>query len=474
MIVRGQGAREREADLGRASTRFAPTPSTSLGADALTSSDDIFSSEAVMIGECDGESHNTAATLHYCRRRILRPRDIISSILGYRQWNKDGANNQTACMQTFNFLYFLLFFLCLGFGPVLQYNICLKRDQGIGNQYTSNQNTSTNGHEEIQWCSGSLVFVYIVPSLLFIFAYLVTCVVLRFGETEHLQTLLERVYLLASCSPWELTKQRRIWCTFVVWLVAGLVCLVWSLASMLLHVAAASHIPYSFIIPRTKSDKVGLWVGALGILWLQDIVVVMSVLLYCTQCHLLSQLLQLTRTAIYQGDSSLIIIKKQVEETSRFLRHLNQELGLSVGLFLCLLGFRVTTGAISLFYYLKLYIHPEKMVWKWAGQESQQTFHLLALVFNLLPWLVLTVLPLCTAARVSSNYRALNKAGSQLHGRPFGYQSTPQQDLDSFLLYVTSLHLHAKILWIPVRTYFLVSVFVIFVMSFIILSYLYF
>ena len=50
---------------------------------------------------------------------------------------------------------------------------------------------------------------------------------------------------------------------------------------------------------------------------------------------------------------------QQVEETARFLRHLNQELGLSVGLFLCLLGFRVTTGAISLFYYLRLYIHPE-------------------------------------------------------------------------------------------------------------------
>lgn len=213
MIGRGQGVREREADLGRASTRFAPTPSTSLGADALTSSDDIFSSEAVMIGECDGESHSTAATLHYCRRRILRPQNIISSILGYRQWNKDGANNQTAGMQTFNFLYFVLFFLCLGFGPVLQYNICLKRDQGIGNQYTGSPNMSVNGHEEIQWCSGSLVFVYVVPSLLFIFAYLVTCVVLRFGETEHLQTLLERVYLLASCSPWELTKQRRIWCT---------------------------------------------------------------------------------------------------------------------------------------------------------------------------------------------------------------------------------------------------------------------
>lgn len=482
MIVGGRSdragrehVRERDVEHGRTVGRNTTSATTPVGEDVLSSShDDIFTSEAVMIAECDGESHNTAATLHYCRRRILRPRDIISSIIGYRSWNKDGAN-QSTCMVTFNLIYFIVFLIFLGCGPVLQYNICLKRDQGIGNQYTNVKNTSFNVYEEPQWCSGSLLFVYIIPSLLFFISYLVTCIILRFGETEHLQTLLERVYLLASCSPWELVKQRRIWCTFLAWLLAGVACLACSLASMMLHIAAAKHIPYSFIIPRSKSSKVVLWTGALGLLWLQDFVVVMSVLLYCTQCHLLSRLLHITRTTIYQGDTPLILIKKQIEETSRFLRHLNQELGLSVGLFLCLLGFRLTTGAVSLFSFLKQYIHPEnELVWLWPTQDSKLTFHLLALVFNLLPWLVLTALPLCTAARVTSNYRALNKAGSQLHGRPFGYQSTPQQDIDSFLLYVTSLHLHAKILWVPVRTYFLVSIFVLLLMAFIILSYLYF
>ena len=41
--------------------------------------------------------------------------------------------------------------------------------------------------------------MYIVPGLLFVFAYLVTCLVLRFGETEHLQTLLERVRKVKTC-----------------------------------------------------------------------------------------------------------------------------------------------------------------------------------------------------------------------------------------------------------------------------------
>ncbi|KAG7156465.1 hypothetical protein Hamer_G020545 [Homarus americanus] len=97
-----------------------------------TNGDEVFSQEAVMITECDGESYNTAATLHYCRRMILKPRDIIFAVLGYRSWNKDGAE-QSLCLKVFNVVYFIFFLLCLCIGPVLQYNICLKRDQGVGN-----------------------------------------------------------------------------------------------------------------------------------------------------------------------------------------------------------------------------------------------------------------------------------------------------------------------------------------------------
>ncbi|XP_053643318.2 uncharacterized protein GrlHz isoform X1 [Cherax quadricarinatus] len=462
-----------------------------------TSGDGFFSQEAVLITECDGESYNTDATLHFCRRRILKPRDAVCTLLGYRSWIKDSAD-QCSCMKVFNFAYFIFFFLGLCIGPVLQYNICLKRDQGVGNEVLLiSENLTSYDDGDSHWCSGSLVFVYIIPSMMFYLAYLVTCIILRLGESEHLQTLLERVYLLASCSPWELVKQRRLWCIFVMWLLLGVTCLILSLASMILHIFAATHISYTFIHPQSKTEAILLCAGALGSLWLGDVVVVMGVLLYCTQCHLLSRLLDIIRTTLYQGTTSLMGIKKQIDETSRFLRHLNQELGLSVGLYLCLVAFRGITAATSLFSTIKHYeISGGSEV---LGVNSMQRnsenssdisrepafaedtildntklwLHISAMITNILPWLLLTLMPLCMAARVSSNYQTLNKAGCQLHGRPFGYQSTPQQDIDSFLLYVSNLHLQAKILWIPVRTYFLVSVLVLSVMSLIILSYLY-
>ncbi|KAG7156464.1 hypothetical protein Hamer_G020544 [Homarus americanus] len=328
---------------------------------------------------------------------------------------------------------------------------------------------------------------------MFFFAFLVTCIILRLGESEHLQTLLERVYLLASCSPWELVKQRRLWCIFVGWLMMGVMCLTLSLGSMILHLSAATQISYTFIQPQSETAKILLCGGALASLWLEDIVMVTAVLLYCTQCHLLSRLLEIIRMTLYQGATSLMGIKKQIDETSRFLRHLNQELGSSVGLYLCLAAFRAITASSSLFSTIKHYELPGMSAALASGsmhidsrnsqgfytfeyttvEEARLWLHISAIITNLLPWLLLTIMPLCMAAWVSSNYRALSKAGSQLHGRPFGYQSTPQPDIDSFLLYVSSLHLQAKILWIPVRTYFLVSILVLTVMTIVVLSYLY-
>ncbi|KAK3856788.1 hypothetical protein Pcinc_036917 [Petrolisthes cinctipes] len=434
-----------------------------------------------MITECDGESYNTAATLLYCRRRILRPRDLIISILGYRPWSKDEMD-QSSCCKFINTAHFLTILTCLCAAPVFQYNICLRRDEGIGKEVMNSMANSTLSWTERESCRGNFVFVYVVPGLLFVLSYMVTCIILRLGEIEHLQTLPERVFLLASCSPWELVKQRRLWCVFLGWLLIGVTCLTFTLASLILHVIAAPPLPYILIKPQNELEKTVLCVATLGLLWLQDIVMVMGILLYCSQCHLLSRLLNIIRTTIYQGASTLISIKRQIDETSRFLRHLNQELGLSVGLYLCLVTFRASTAAITLFSATSDYLHqvgdgegPMSVVsLMFGGTHFSQSLHFIAMTTNLVPWLVLLLVPLLTAARVTSSYRALCKAGSQLHGRPFGYQSTPQLEIDSFLLYVSSLHLQAKIMWVPIRTYFLVSIIVLASVTFIILGYLYF
>ncbi|CAL4077095.1 unnamed protein product, partial [Meganyctiphanes norvegica] len=90
--------------------------------------------------------------------------------------------------------------------------------------------------------------------------------------------------------------------------------------------------------------------------------------------------------------------------------------------------------------------------------DLSKWLHLSGCVCNSIPWIIMVVMPLIMTARVTTGYRSLNKVGCQLNVRPYCYQSTPQVDIDSFLLYVSSLHLTGKILWIPINTSFLVGV----------------
>lgn len=51
----------------------------------------------------------------------------------------------------------------------------------------------------------------------------------------------------------------------------------------------------------------------------------------------------------------------------------------------------------------------------------------------------------CQAARLSAGCNSLRKLGHELRVRPFGYRDTSDQELDSFLLYTSSLNLRVSI-----------------------------
>ncbi|CAL4156484.1 unnamed protein product, partial [Meganyctiphanes norvegica] len=141
---------------------------------------------------------------------------------------------------------------------------------------------------------------------------------------------------------------------WVVWLLLGTSCILLTLGSMIMHYFAASHITYSFIKPSDFYGKILLMVGCISSMWLQDMIVVSALLLYCIQCHLLSTLLAIIRTTVLQGAASLLSIKKQIDESTRFLYHLNNQLAIGGGLFLCLVIFRAITAVNEVL----------KLVWK--------------------------------------------------------------------------------------------------------------
>lgn len=66
-------------------------------------------------------------------------------------------------------------------------------------------------------------------------------------------------------------------------------------------------------------------------------------------------------------------------------------------------------------------------------------------------WLLLLLMVLVQAARVTFACKSVRHIGHELRSRPFCYQSAPYSDLDSLLNYTSTLHMSARLLLVPVR-----------------------
>jgi hypothetical protein len=63
------------------------------------------------------------------------------------------------------------------------------------------------------------------------------------------------------------------------------------------------------------------------------------------------------------------------------------------------------------------------------------------------------------ACRLTNTYDSLRNLGHKVRERPFGFQSSSAAELDSFLLYSSSLRLKARIVCLPVSSGFVCLVF---------------
>lgn len=84
-------------------------------------------------------------------------------------------------------------------GYVLQYMACFRRDRGFRYKVLESdatplfQSTVETKHVSEQMCEGSVLFSFIIPSLLHLIAYLHAVAVFRSSDDDQLPSLMERV-----------------------------------------------------------------------------------------------------------------------------------------------------------------------------------------------------------------------------------------------------------------------------------------
>lgn len=418
---------------------------------------------------------STSLALHLCKRKVLKPYFRLISMLGWRPIVYPIAPQVTWYAKLFNLFYTILVIICILTGYVFQFASCLRLDgypayiinttddkvviQSFYKHSTTHplfqrisQNNTNSSDDSPQMsdkyddfvqqskdlkCSGNFISLYLVPDLLHLFAYLFVLQLMRTPECECLQNLLERVFLQATrISDWSVAHKKLVTTlrTFL-WL-----CLTWVSISLLrhtLHIIVFQQISFTWIQPNSNLlYKIMIGFTLLSLTW-NDIVCAAIVTTYSVHCQLNISYITNLVSSVREKRIDFQEFSKRAEESRKFIDYLNTDQALGVSLLIANFGCR---AFVALFGLLSQQIL--------LTNEVKTT--VIVLTSSVL-WLSLLSVPVVQAVRLTNSCQNLRRIGHVLRSRPFGYQDTPQEDLDSLLIYTSNIKLEAKMLSIPIR-----------------------
>lgn len=268
-----------------------------------------------------------------------------------------------------------------------------------------------------------------------IIAYVITLTHTRSEENEHFQALMEKVFLQMTLTDvWHVSKKRitqrlrAVYAAGVVWVFA-------SIGSQILNIYAKGTISFHWMVVSEKDSQlqIVLLITLILTVLFQDIVSMMVATTYAIHCQLVLVYLQHMSQAIREKRMTFLEFYRSVEEARKSVKYLNQKQGLGVTVQMSWLCTRCAVCIYAL------------LATPWS-----QLVRFCSAWLNVLLWFSLALIPLVQACRLSSECSHVREVGLELTARPFGYMDVPQSDLDTFLLFTSSLRMQAKLCALPV------------------------
>lgn len=271
-----------------------------------------------------------------------------------------------------------------------------------------------------------------MPSLLHFSAYIYAMYLFRINENEQLQSLMERALLVSG----GLVAQHRIVRT--LWISIGL-SIVWVSASVFTVsvMVADGTIVFHWLPHRSSAGVTTLLKGllVLSTLW-HDMVQATLITSYCLQSQLLSLHVQSLREKLLQYVISHGDWMREIGEFRKLLKYLNEDLSPIICILLIVnISFSVSGIAWLL---------------KFDAVDTETEPINGVSVLNTLVWVLIVVAPFIQASRLTAACLAIQDVGHEVRTRPFVYETTPVQDLDSILLYTSSLRMTSELFKIPI------------------------
>ncbi|XP_076633679.1 uncharacterized protein LOC143347913 isoform X2 [Colletes latitarsis] len=385
----------------------------------------------------DFEMLSTSAVLHYCKHKILRPYLRLLGVMGLRPISSDDSDRNSCYSIFVNFHTFqVTIFMCIGY--ILQYMACFRRDRGFCYEilpvaFKVASNTSKEHVHEMP-CFGNIVFSYFIPSSLHLVAYLYTVYLFRVKENEQLQNLMERAFLLSS-NPANRGNQRKL--VQILWLFIAL-SIVWIIMALITVnvLMARGNIVFQWLEHSPYQIKITLKVFLIVCTLWHDMVQGTIITSYCLQGQLLLAHLYFLRGKLLHHTLPVMDWMREICEFKKLLKYFNDELGPAVCIYTVVNLSWATAGTIWLLRYDNNNAQNNPVTW--------------VAIINVLLWILISIAPFIQAARLTTACSMIQNIGHEVRIRPFVYQCTPGEDLDTILLYTSSLKMCARLFRVPI------------------------
>ncbi|KAH0564191.1 hypothetical protein KQX54_010093 [Cotesia glomerata] len=366
------------------------------------------STEAGLITETpDYENLSTSAVLHYCKCKILRPYLRLLAVMGLKPTNSDSDHFSR---RDRGFCYKLL--------PV---------------KYEVIENINrAQAYEQI--CYGNAIFSYLIPSTLHLVAYLYTVYLFRIQENEQLPNLMERAFLLSSNSVNRGNQKKLV---RILWFFIGLSVVWMTMALITVNIMMAQGtIRFQWLDKSPKQlkeiSKVFLIICTL---W-HDMVQGTIITSYCLQGQLLVAHLSFLKVRLLENTLPATDWMKEILEFKKLLKYFNDDLGPAVCIYTVVNLSWAAAGTAWLLQY--------------DSVDTKENLVPYVSIVNVILWIMISVVPFIQAARLTTACSMMQSIGHEVRVRPFVYQGTPGEDLDSILLYTSSLKMNARMFRVPI------------------------
>lgn len=362
-----------------------------------------------------------AAILLCCKKKILNPYLRLISIVGWRPLFFS-AIEPPIILRCSNNIYLAVIILSMVCGHIMEYTAC--------------HSSILSGKERPR-------FLHMVPSLFHMSAYVTVLYHSRKPESERLETLMERVFLQSSQSAgWlifhrKLVRQLRNFFIFcVMWVIM-------SLLTSLLHYFWFEGLQSSngdicqYDLPIVINNDIYTSIRFICTTW-NDLISAAIVTTYAVHCQLNISYIENLCIVIRERRISAAEFYKRVEELRNFIEYLNDDQ--AIGPSLILLNLICRTGV-----YLIALMHPQNPL----THKTICVFALCAFSCS-----VLIIITLCHALRLTTACNTLRNIGHEiksLNQNASNISDQERTELDSLVLYTSSLNMEAKMLQMPVR-----------------------